>query len=101
MTGSSFIDLWCKDAVELVTDYLEHGLSAEDRVRFEKHLLTCPPCTEYLAQMRTTIELAAELAREPTNEPTTSAPDAKPSHAGLEQQLLAAFRRRQRGGPAR
>jgi anti-sigma factor RsiW len=89
--GSSFIDLWCKDAVELVTEYLEQGLTAEDRVRFEKHLLTCPPCTEYLAQMRTTVELAAELAR--------AAPSADASDPGLEPQLLAAFRRRQGRGP--
>jgi hypothetical protein len=38
-------------------------LSPEDTVRFDDHLLTCPPCTDYLAQMRVTIALAGELDR--------------------------------------
>jgi len=57
--------------VELVTDYLGGALSPGERARFEEHLATCPPCTAYLAQMRTTLELAAELG--------SSAPDAPPS----------------------
>jgi anti-sigma factor RsiW len=56
------IDLPCQDVVELVTDYLSHALSPEDRAGVEKHLLTCPPCTAYLAQVRTTIRLTGELA---------------------------------------
>jgi anti-sigma factor RsiW len=63
--GTNVVELWCQELVELVTEYLENRLTAEDRVRFEKHLLTCPPCTSYLAQMRTTIELAAELGTPP------------------------------------
>jgi anti-sigma factor RsiW len=50
-------DLVCQQAVELVTDYLEGALARADRRRFEKHLAGCPHCTEYLAQMRTTIAL--------------------------------------------
>ena len=45
----------CRQAVELVTDYLENALSPSDRARFEDHLKDCPHCTEYLAQMRRTI----------------------------------------------
>jgi anti-sigma factor RsiW len=48
-------DLVCQQAVELVTDYLEGALSRRQRARFESHLRGCPHCTEYLAQMRTTI----------------------------------------------
>jgi anti-sigma factor RsiW len=51
----------CQQAVELVTDYLEGTLSRADRRRFEKHLAGCPHCTEYLAQMRATIELTGTL----------------------------------------
>ena len=50
-------DLVCRQAVELVTDYLEGSLSARARRRFEAHLAACPHCTEYLAQMRQTISL--------------------------------------------
>jgi anti-sigma factor RsiW len=55
-------DLVCQQAVELVTDYLEGALSAADRRRFEAHLAGCPHCTEYLAQMRSTIELTGGIA---------------------------------------
>jgi anti-sigma factor RsiW len=57
-------DLVCQQVVELVTDYLEGALSAEDRRRFDKHLAGCPHCTEYLAQMRATIELAGRITPE-------------------------------------
>ena len=54
-------ELVCQQAVELVTDYLEGALSRADRRRFEAHLAACPHCTEYLAQMRATIELTGGL----------------------------------------
>ena len=54
-------DLVCQQAVELVTDYLEGALSRADRRRYESHLAGCPHCTEYLAQMRKTIDLTGTL----------------------------------------
>jgi anti-sigma factor RsiW len=54
-------DLVCQQAVELVSDYLEGALSRADRRRYEAHLAGCPHCTEYLAQMRKTIELTGTL----------------------------------------
>jgi len=57
-------DLVCRQAVELVTDYLEGTLSVRARRRFEAHLSACPHCTEYLAQMRETIRLAGRLEPE-------------------------------------
>ena len=77
---SKSIELVCRELVELVSDYLNHTLAATDRARFEEHLLTCPPCTSYLAQMRATLELAGELDR-PT--PTDD----------VQQQLVELFRR--------
>jgi anti-sigma factor RsiW len=58
---SKALELVCREVVELVTEYLGGTLSARDRERFEGHLATCPPCTAYLNQMKTTLELAAEL----------------------------------------
>ncbi len=57
-------DLVCQQAVELVTDYIEGALSRADRRRFEAHLAGCPHCTEYLAQMRATIELTGRITPE-------------------------------------
>jgi anti-sigma factor RsiW len=54
-------ELVCQQVVELVTDYLEGALSRSQRRRFEAHLAGCEHCTEYLAQMRATIELTGRL----------------------------------------
>jgi len=71
--------LSCQELVELVTAYLEAALPLEERERFEEHLDECGNCHEYLAQMRTTIELAGELT------PESLIP-------GAERALLEAFR---------
>ena len=54
-------DLACQEMVELITDYLEGALSRRQRRRFEAHLAGCEHCSEYLAQMRTTIRLSGAL----------------------------------------
>jgi anti-sigma factor RsiW len=46
-------DLVCTEGVEMITDYLEDALPAREVERLERHLETCPGCTEYLEQMRT------------------------------------------------
>ena len=48
--------LVCRQAVDLMSDYLEGSLSTGDRVRLEAHLANCPHCSEYLAQLRATID---------------------------------------------
>ena len=51
----------CRDAVELMTDYLEGALSPDDRARFEAHLVNCAACTAYLDQMRAAVATLGEL----------------------------------------
>ena len=48
--------LVCRQAVALMTDYLEGQLSHRDATRLERHLAGCPHCSEYLAQLRATID---------------------------------------------
>jgi anti-sigma factor RsiW len=54
-------ELVCRQIVELVTDYLEGTLANAQQRSFEAHLAGCEHCTEYLAQMRLTIELSGRL----------------------------------------
>ncbi len=54
-------DVVCREAVELVADYLEDALSQAQRRRFEAHLAHCPDCPEYLAQMRAVVALAGRI----------------------------------------
>jgi len=61
MTAS---DLTCKELVELVTEYFEDTLPPADRARFEQHLARCEGCTNYLDQMRRTIDMLGKLTEE-------------------------------------
>ena len=57
--------LACRDAVALMTAYLDGELSASDGARLEAHLADCPHCTEYLAQLRITVDaLGRDVAAE-------------------------------------
>ena len=61
----------CRQAVELVTDYLEDALPRRDRERLEAHLADCPHCTEYFEQFRATIRVMGRIETE------TLPPDVK------------------------
>jgi anti-sigma factor RsiW len=75
----------CKELVEVITEYLEGTLPAEDRTRFGRHLAGCDGCQAYLDQMRQTI---GALGRLP---PESLSPEA-------ETKLLEAFRGWREGG---
>jgi anti-sigma factor RsiW len=49
-------ELVCREAVALMSDYLDGTLAGRDRARLEAHLAECPHCSEYLAQLRITID---------------------------------------------
>ena len=40
--------LVCREFVELVSDYIEGTMPAEERARFEAHLAECDGCAGYL-----------------------------------------------------
>jgi predicted anti-sigma-YlaC factor YlaD len=72
-------ELTCKEIVELVTDYLEHTLLPEMRMRFEAHVEECPGCDTYVEQVQQTISLLHKLAQEPV-------------FPGTKEELLSMFR---------
>ena len=72
-------DMSCAEIVELVTEYVEGGLSTADRDRFEEHIAFCTPCLTYLDQMRQTVAGIGAV------------PPDKLSPA-LEESLVEAFR---------
>lgn len=57
-------DLVCRQAVELMSDYLDGSLSRRQRRRLERHLRNCDACTGYLEQLRTTIAVTGTAAPE-------------------------------------
>ena len=54
----------CREVVELLTEYLEEALGANDRARLEEHLAGCGGCAAALAQMRETIRLSGTLTED-------------------------------------
>ena len=54
----------CGELVELVTDYLEGSMPADQRERFDEHVSGCDGCTTYLEQFRITIRLTGMLSEE-------------------------------------
>ena len=76
-------DLACVEQVELITDYLEGALPDAERTRVERHLETCPGCTEYLEQMRSLAGGLGGLREDLT-------PDSRDA-------VIEAFRRSRRG----
>ena len=69
----------CAEVVELVTDYLERALPADEMSLFEQHLNFCDGCIVYVEQIRAT---AAAVGR-------VSEDDVPPE---AKEQLMAAFR---------
>jgi mycothiol system anti-sigma-R factor len=57
-------ELTCQEFVELVTEYLDGAMPAEERARFEAHLADCPSCGSYLDQIRQTMRLLGRLSEE-------------------------------------
>jgi anti-sigma factor RsiW len=77
--GGAPDELTCRELVEIVTEYLEGTLAADDRARVDAHLVDCPGCTTYIEQMRETVRLTGRLRDE----------DMPP---GAREALLQAFR---------
>ncbi len=56
--------LVCREAVELMSDYLDGALSRRDRRRLVRHLAGCDACDAYLEQMRAVIAASGRVAPE-------------------------------------
>jgi anti-sigma factor RsiW len=69
----------CQELVEVITDYLDDALDANDRARFDAHLEECDACQDYVDQFRQTIALTGQI------EPEELSPQTR-------EQLLRAFR---------
>jgi anti-sigma factor RsiW len=73
----------CQEVVELVTDYLERALPADETSLFEQHIDFCDGCSVYVEQMRTTVATVGRVTEEGVPPET-------------RERLLTAFRERKR-----
>ena len=53
----------CKEAIDVLGDYLEETLSEELARELERHLVDCAPCRAYLSTYRKTRELTGKAGR--------------------------------------
>jgi anti-sigma factor RsiW len=65
--------LVCREAVELMSDYLEDALTPRDRRRLENHLADCPHCSEYLRQLEVSIAALGRVEPEALPDETLDA----------------------------
>ena len=54
--------LMCRELVELVTDYLEGALAPDMHRAVAGHLRRCRGCTEYVSQLRSTVDGLGSMA---------------------------------------
>jgi len=57
-------EMACNELVDVVTEYLEGSLRADDRRRLEAHLDECTYCVQYVDQFRVTIAATGALTVE-------------------------------------
>jgi anti-sigma factor RsiW len=57
-------DITCRQAVALMTDYLDGALGADDHALMEAHLAECETCAEHLRQIRITVEVTGQIREE-------------------------------------
>ena len=53
----------CREAIDVLADYLESTLTPEMLEQLELHLRDCAPCRAYLATYKRAAELAAKVNR--------------------------------------
>ncbi|MGH7347627.1 MAG: anti-sigma factor family protein [Candidatus Rokuibacteriota bacterium] len=53
----------CREAIDLLADYLEATMTPASLARLEAHLRECAPCRAYLATYKRAAELAAKVNR--------------------------------------
>ena len=57
-------DITCRQAVALMTDYLDGVLGPEDRALMEAHLAECESCAEHLRQIRITVAVTGRIRKD-------------------------------------
>jgi anti-sigma factor RsiW len=55
----------CRELVELLCDFIDGELTAEQRRHIEEHLGDCPPCVIYVETYRLTITMSRKLPTGP------------------------------------
>jgi anti-sigma factor RsiW len=58
------IQIACRDLLELISDYLDDALPADQRAAIDAHLSACDGCTRVLDEFRRTIAMTGTLTQD-------------------------------------
>jgi anti-sigma factor RsiW len=72
----------CQEFVEVLTDYLDGALEPAERADVERHIVICRGCSNYIEQMRSTIDLLGRIGEQ----------DGPDRDGEANEQLLSLFR---------
>jgi len=54
----------CSEIADLLSEYIDDEMDPASRANLEKHLEDCPPCDEFLRELRGSIELTRKIRTE-------------------------------------
>lgn len=77
----------CSEFTEFLDAYIEGDLSEAESKEFERHLVVCTACVNYLATYRKTVQMGRAVFDEPEDELPAAVPD------DLVKAILAARKR--------
>lgn len=78
----------CREFADFIADYLTGELPTDTKAAFERHLVRCPNCPEYLRQYEDSVKAGRRAFEAPDEEVPQSVPEE------LVQAILAATERR-------
>jgi hypothetical protein len=73
----------CKDMFALLSEYLDQELAPQSCEEIERHLQGCPPCIEFVASLRRSVEICHDCG--PVEKPA-------PLNDADKEKLRAAYR---------
>ena len=72
----------CDDVIQLLTDYIDGELEPDSQSQLDLHFGKCPPCVNFLATFKATVEMTGTFKCEDIPETVS-----QKLHAFLEQRL--------------
>ena len=51
----------CTKYLELLSEYIDGEMSTEARARLEQHMEDCPPCDDFLQELRSSVKMTQQI----------------------------------------
>ena len=64
----------CKEIIDLLSEYLEGDLPGDEAGAFETHMALCPPCVDFLENLKQTRALVRSLRHNALPTPSLDEP---------------------------